>query len=224
MKKRFSFLAALLMLMTLAANAQLIDDKTNGKVTLGGDVFTDINTGKGYENFKLRAINTGGDFYLTYNFKMGESKHTVSLGLGMTFHNYQLKNSYLSGAGAYADTTFFTEKSDLKNSKLNINYFDIPLEINFRIADKFKISVGFKFGIMMYAKSKYKGEIDDDGIMQKVKYGKIKNIEQYAYTVTLRLAYRGINIFTQYQFNNSYKKGLGPEVIPFSIGLGFRAF
>jgi len=224
MKKNFLLLTALLLLITLTANAQLISDKTNGKVTLGGDVFTDINTGDGYNNFKLRAINTGGDFYLTYNLKMGESKHTVSLGLGMTFHNYQLKNSYLSGKGAYADTTYFTEKSGLKNSKLNINYFDIPLELNFRIADKFKISFGFKFGIMMYAKTKFKGDVDGDGIEQKVKYGKIKNIEQYSYSVTLRLAYRGFNIFAQYQFNNSYKKGLGPEVIPFSIGLGFRAF
>lgn len=222
MKKRFSFLAALLLLMTFAANAQLISDRTNGKVTLGGDIFTDINTGSKYENFNLRAINTGGDFYLTYNLKMGESKHTVSLGLGMTFHNYQLKNSYLSGAGAYADTTYFTEHSNLKNSKLNINYFDIPIELNFRIADKFKISAGFKFGIMMYAKSKIKGELD--GTTQTVKYGNINNLEQYSYTVTLRLAYRGLNIFAQYQLNNSFKKGLGPEIIPFSVGIGFRAF
>lgn len=222
MKKRFSFLAALLLLMTFAANAQLISDRTNGKVTLGGDIFTDINTGSKYENFNLRAINTGGDFYLTYNLKMGESKHTVSLGLGMTFHNYQLKNSYLSGAGAYADTTYFTEHSNLKNSKLNINYFDIPIELNFRIADKFKISAGFKFGIMMYAKSKIKGELD--GVTQTVKYGNINNLEKYSYTVTLRLAYRGLNIFAQYQFNNSFKKGLGPEIIPFSVGIGFRAF
>ncbi len=224
MKKRFSFLAALFFLMTFAANAQLISERTNGKVTLGGDIFTDINTGGKYENFNLRAINTGGDFYLTYNLKMGESKHTVSLGLGMTFHNYQLKNSYLSGAGAYADTTFFTEKSGLKNSKLNINYFDIPIELNFRIADKFKISAGFKFGIMMYAKSKIKGNLDGNGITQAVKYGKISNIEQYSYTVTLRLAYKAINIFAQYQFNSSFKKGYGPEIIPFSIGIGLRAF
>jgi len=224
MNKRFSILAALLLLMTFAANAQLINERTNGKVTLGGDVFTDINTGDKYDNFKLQAINVGGDFYLTYNFKMGESKHTVSIGAGMTFHNYYMKNSYLTGEGAYADTTYFTENSEVKSSKLNINYFDIPLELNFRIADKFKVSAGFKFGIMVYAKSKVKGDINGDGNTWKVKYGGINNIEQYSYAVTLRLAYRAINIFCQYQFNNSYKKGLGPQVIPFSVGIGLRAF
>ena len=224
MKKRFSILAALLLVMTFAANAQIINERTNGKVTLGGDIFTDINTGDKYDNFKLKAMNVGGDFYLTYNMKMGESKHTVSLGVGMTFHNYYMKNSYLTGEGAYADTTYFTENTNVKNSKLNINYFDIPLELNFRIADKFKISAGFKFGIMMYAKSKVKGDIMGDGEEWKVKYGKINNIEQYSYALTLRLAYRAFNIFAQYQFNNSFKKGYGPEVIPFSVGIGLRAF
>lgn len=224
MNKRFSLLAALLFLLAFAANAQLIEDRTNGKVTLGGDVFTDINTGGAYDNFKLKAMNVGGDFYLTYNMPMGETKHTVSLGVGMTFHNYYMKNSYLSGPGAYADTTFFTENKDIKGSKLNINYFDIPLELNFRIADKFKISAGFKFGLMMYAKSKVKGDITDSDTQWSVKYGNIENIEKYSYTVTLRLAYKAFNIFAQYQLNNSFKNGYGPEVVPFSLGIGLRAF
>jgi len=224
MKKRLSILVALLLVATFAANAQLIHDRTNGKLTLGGDVFTDINVGAKYDNFKLKAINMGGDFYLTYNMKMGESKHTVSLGLGMTFHNYYMKNCYLSGAGGYADTLFFTELEGVKNSKVNTNYFDIPIELNFRIADKFKVSVGFKFGILVYAKSKARGDFYGDGTDYRVKYGKLNNTEQYAYTVTLRLAYKAINIFAQYQFNDTFKKGLGPEVIPLSLGIGLRAF
>ena len=55
MKKHFSILAALLLVMTFAANAQIINERTNGKVTLGGDIFTDINTGDKYENFTLSA-------------------------------------------------------------------------------------------------------------------------------------------------------------------------
>lgn len=222
MNKRFSILAALLLMMTLAVNAQIISDRTNGKITLGGDLFTDINTGDKYENFDLRAINVGSDIYLTYNLQMGESKHTVSLGAGMTFHNYYIKGSYLSCDGMYADTLFFTDANNLKKSKINLNYFDIPIELNFRIADKFKIAVGFKFSVLMTSKSKVRGTFD--GVSQKAKYFNINNTEKNVYAVTLRLAYKALNIFAQYQVNNSFKKGLGPEVIPFSVGIGLRAF
>lgn len=220
--KRIFFLLTALLLTSLMANAQLIKDRTNGKITVGFDLFTDINTGSGYENFDLRAINQGFDTYITYNFPMGESKHTVSLGAGVSCHNYYMKNAWL--ADPYADVITFKEESATKKSKININYFDIPLEINFRIADKFKISVGAKVSFLMQSKTKTKGDVFGDGHKWELKYKDITSLESIVYGVNARMGYRCVNLFVGYQINNSFKSDRGPEILPFSIGIGIRAF
>ena len=204
------------------ANAQLIKDRTNGKFTLGFDLFTDINTGSKYENFDLRTINQGFGTYLTYNMPMGESKHTVSLGAGFSFHNYYMKNAWLSDPYTYAIT--FTENTNVKKSKININYFDIPMELNFRIADKFKISFGAKASFLVSSRSKVIGDVFGDGHKWEVRYSEINALESIVYSAFFRAGYRCVNLFLGYQFNNAFKQNRGPEILPFSIGIGIRAY
>lgn len=220
MRKHFFLLSALL-LVSFMANAQLIKDRTNGKITVGFDLFTDINTGSGYENFDLRAINQGFGTYLTYNFPMGESKHTVSLGAGVSFHNYYMKNAWLSEPYGYEIN--FTEVS-VKKSKINFNYFDLPMELNFRIADKFKISFGAKVGFLIGSKSKVIGDVYGDGHKWEVRYGSLNAVESIVYSAFARIGYRSVNLFFGYQFNSSFKQDRGPEVLPLSIGIGIRAY
>lgn len=220
MKKHFFLLLALI-LMSFMAKAQLIKDRTNGKVTLGFDLYTDINTGSSYENFNLRAINQGFGSYLTYNFPMGESKHTVSLGAGVSFHNYYMKNSWLSEP---YNTVITFEEASVKKSKIMVGYFDIPLELNFRIVDKFKISFGAKVGFLMTSRSKVIGDVFEDGHSWEIKYGSINSLENIVYSAFARMGYRCVNLFIGYQFISSFKQDKGPEVIPFSIGIGIRAY
>lgn len=210
-----------MMLLPFMANAQLIKDRTNGQITMGFDLFTDINTGNSYDNFDLRAINQGFGAYLNYNFPMGESKHTVSLGAGVSCHNYYMKNSWLSEP--YNLNITFTEAS-VKKSKINFNYFDIPMEVNFRIADKFKISFGAKVSFLMSSKSKVIGNVYDDGHDWEIKYGSINSVESIVYSSFARIGYRCVNLYVGYQFNSSFKQDLGPEILPFSIGIGIRAY
>ena len=221
MKKKLFILPALL-LITMMANAQLIKDRTNGKITVGFDLYTDMNTGADYENFKLRAINQGFGAYITYNFPMGESKHTVSLGAGITFHNYYMKNAWLSEP--YNHVITFKEDANVKKSKININYFDIPMEVNFRIVDKFKISFGAKVSFLMSSKSKVIGYVMGDGHKWEIKYNEINALESIVYSAFARVGYRCVNLFVGYQFNNSFKQDRGPEILPFSIGIGIRAY
>ena len=210
-----------MMLMSFVAKAQLIKDRTNGLITLGFDVYTDINTGSKYENFDLRAINQGFGTYLTYNLPMGESKHTVSLGVGYSCHNYYMKNAWL--AEPYAHTITFVE-AETKKSKVSFNYMDIPLELNFRIADKFKISFGAKVSFLMIVNSKAVGYMYGDGHKWEIKYRDVNAAQSIVYSAFARVGYRCVNLFVGYQFNNSFKEGRGPEILPFSIGIGIRAY
>ena len=221
MRKSFLILSTL-MLLSFMANAQLFKDRTNGLITMGFDLYTDINTGSKYENFNLRAINQGFGAYVTYNLPMGESKHTVSLGLGISCHNYYMKDAWLSEP--YNHVITFTENTNVKKSKININYFDIPLELNFRIADKFKISFGVKGSFLLSSKSKVIGDVFDDGHKWEIKYNSVNALESIVYGAFFRAGYRCVNLFLGYQFNNSFKQDRGPEILPFSIGIGIRAY
>lgn len=228
MKKQI-FLLAVLLTMSFMANAQLLKDRTNGKMTVGFDLFTDVNQGKGgYENFNLRTINQGFNAYITYNMPMGESKHTVSFGVGVSCHNYYIKSAYL--ADPYTTPMAFTH-GYTKKSKLNFNYFDIPMELNFRIANKFKISFGGKIGFLLSSKTKIKGKIfpveeDSEEIehMWEVQYRNLSGTESVIYSAFARIGYRCINLYIGYQFTSSFKKDKGPELMPLSIGIGIRAY
>lgn len=220
MKKRFFLLTAML-LVSFMASAQLIKDRSNGLVTMGFDLFSDINTGSKYENFNLRAINQGFDAYLTYNFPMGDSKHTVSLGGGYSFHNYYMKGAWL--AEPYAHNIEFTEAT-VKKSKVCFHYMDIPLEVNFRIADKFKISFGAKVSFLIQANSKAVGYMYGDGHKWEVKYNNINAVESIIYSSFARFGYRSVNLYIGYHFTSPFKDGRGPQVLPFSIGIGIRPY
>lgn len=235
MKKVLFTLIALA--FSVVSYAQLIANKTDNKVTLGFDLFSDFQLAKANNsNWDARGFNQGVSLALTYNFPMGESsKHTVAVGVGMSSHNYfnynRLINPYTN------DTMLFSEsyrgKDGFKRAKINPTYIEIPLELRFRIQDQVKIGVGFKFGIMVAAKSKYVGSdytdseflSDGSGMTVHEKYQYINNLERYAYSATLRVGWRWVSAFAAYQISPVFAVGHeAPELHPLSVGISFAPF
>lgn len=223
MKKIIILISTLFFLTTFSKAQSLKTEflKTNDKLFFGADFFTDLSTGKAYDNFRLRDINQGIDIYATYNFPIAKSKHFVSLGVGFTSHNFFLKGYRLD---PFKDITEFVKVDSYQRSKINVNYIDIPLEVNFRIKDMFKIGLGFKYSILTTGKSKYVGKLEDAEKTYRIKYNRIAHLEKYVYSITLRVAYKEYNIFVAYQFSNTFKEGSGPNILPLSIGIGVRPF
>ena len=221
--KKTSLLFVLLFLFASLSQAQLISERTQGKVIIGADIFTDFSTGKKYDNFDLRGINQGVSVYSMFNFKFENTPHSASVGVGYTGHNYYMKGTYIRKP-YHEVTEFVNVPHDYKISKINVNYIDIPIEASFRFMDKFKLTAGFKFGIFTGGKSKYVGELYDDDKTYRLKANRINNLEKYVYSVTLRAAYRSVHVFMSYQFSDTFKSGLGPSIKPFSIGIGVRPF
>ena len=221
--KKTSLLLILLFIFTSLSQAQLISERTEGKVIIGADLFTDFNTGEAYENFDLRSINQGVSVYSMFNFDFDNSPLFASIGVGYTGHNFYMKGTYLDKP--YDEITVFENVIyDYERSKINTNYFDIPVELSVKIKDQFKLSAGFKFGILAYGKAKYVGELYNDDKTWNIKYGKINNLEKYVYSLTFRAAYKCVHVFMSYQFSDTFKNGYGPEIKPFSIGIGVRPF
>ena len=46
------------------------------------------------------------------------------------------------------------------------------------------------------------------------------NISPFRYGATARFGYKGINLFGTYYFSTFFKNGRGPEMFPFTIGIG----
>ena len=224
MKKVLVTLIALILSAT--SFAQLIANKTDNRVTVGVDLFHDfqLNTS---DNWDARGFNQGASWYITYNFPLGESsKHTVSIGAGMSHHNYfsynRILNPYSTDTLIISDS--YRDNENFKRAKVNVNYVDIPLELRFRIKDQVKIGVGFKLGIRVMGKSKFVGP-DDDGYIIHQKDMYIKNLERYTYSATLRIGWKWVSAFAYYQFNPVFEVGHDAPVIhPLSVGLTFAPF
>ena len=231
MKKILFTLIAMVVSMT--SFAQLIANKTDNKITFGLDLFSDFQLASS-DNWDPRGFNQGVSFALTYNFPLGESKkHTVSIGLGMSSHNYfsytRILNPYTNGDLQYQN---YRDVDDFKRYKVNPTYGEIPLELRFRIKDAVKIGVGFKVGVMIATKTKYVGPDDEDGTLtdgsgvtvhEKLCY--ISNVERLAYSATLRVGWKWVSAFASYQFSPVFSAGHeAPTFYPLSVGLTFAPF
>lgn len=226
MKKLLFTLIALT--LSVSSFAQLIANKTDKKVTVGFDIFSDFQLipSSNTTNWDARGFNQGASWFITYNFPLGESsKHTVSIGAGMSHHNFFSYNRILN---PYNDTIriseSYREDDNFKRAKVNANYVDIPLELRFRIKDQFKIGVGFKLGIRVMAKTKYVGP-NEDGTIIHEKELYIKNLERLNYSTTLRVGWKWVSAFVSYQLNPVFEVGHeAPVIHPLSVGLTFAPF
>ena len=230
-KVLFTFIA---LIISATSFAQLIANKTDKRITLGFDLFSDIQLSPS-SNWDPRGFNQGVSLALTYNFPLGEStKHTVSVGLGMSSHNYfsysRILNPYTNEDLILSES--FRGKEGFKRYKVNPTYAEVPLELRFRIKDAWKIGVGFKVGVMLSTKTKYVGPDDEAGLLTDgsgvtvhEKYTYISNMERLAYSATLRVGYKWVSAFAAYQFSPVFAVGHDAPVFhPLSVGLSFAPF
>lgn len=215
--KKTALLVALLAIL-FSSQAQLITTKTSKNVSVGFDVYTDILT-KAPEGISMRAINQGFSFSASYNFKVAKSNHIFALGAGIRTHNFYSNGRVDDVKG---DTIVFSpidSDLDYKKSKVGLVYIDIPAEFKFRFGEDWKIGVGFKMGIALDAKTKYSGQTEEGGPYRLIKEKRMNSLEKYTFGPTLRVGYKWINVFAFYQPSRVFKRELGPEIYPLSVGL-----
>ena len=231
MKKVFFTLIALV--ISASGFAQLIANKTDNRVTFGLDLFHDFQLAPS-DNWDPRGFNQGVSFALTYNFPLGESaKHTVSIGAGMSSHNYfsysRIMNPYTNGDFVYQN---YRDVENFKRYKVNPIYAEVPLELRFRIKDAVKIGVGVKVGLNVGTKTRYVGPDGDDNILTdesgatiNEKYIYINNVERMAYSATLRVGWKWVSAFAAYQISPVFEVGHNaPTFHPLSVGVTFAPF
>ena len=222
-------LAVLLSLLAQTSRAQIVNEQTRKKFSIGVGMFTDIwnnrpyyttSLGREYQ-FDTRDINQGFQALALYNMPFGKSNFGFSVGLGFRAENLYMKDAYLKST---RDSTYMVLAPDtihVRRSKLAMPYLELPIEFFFKSKLKIVAAVGFKLGYMMPAHTKYVGENYNyyDPIEYRAKFREIQNLEEFSYGPTLRIGYRWIHAFCYYQISKIFTKNKGPDMYPISIGL-----
>lgn len=220
MKKIF-----ILLFCFIAFNAftQVVNEKTKKLFTLGFDVYTDLWQDVP-STVEPKTINPGVNIFGTYNFLFGESNFSFSPGIGLGIHNMYSSSFFKTSI----DSSYFVpigevlpEDYSYKKSKFVAPYLDIPLEIRFKSKSEFRIAVGFKFGFLLRAYTKYKGDDYLEELHQTTIYKNkmLQHLEKNRYGFIGRIGYKWLNIYGYYQLSTLFVKNKGPQMYPISIGI-----
>jgi hypothetical protein len=219
-----NFLLLTVCLVSLNAFSQVVTEDTKRKFTIGVDVYADIwqDIPQGIDP---KTINPGVNIFGSYNYMFGNSNVSFSPGIGLGIHNL-FSDSWLR---VNTDSAWFEPLPDTlsyKKSKLTMTYLDIPLELRFKSKSEFRVAVGFKFGFLLKAQTKYKGQNYIEGIPDEViiKTARFDFIEGNRFGFTGRIGYKWLNLYGYYQLSTLFQSGRGPEMYPFSVGLTLIPF
>lgn len=178
------------------------------------------------DSIKMKGFSRGFNIYFTYDIVLGKSRFSVAPGLGIGtnnyFHNYSISSDSL---GTYFNK--IGDDIDVKKTKLALTYVDIPVELRFRsVPNKkgtsWKLAAGFKAGMMIQNKWKYKGEdFSNNGQDIKFKTYNIENVNKFRYGVMMRGGYGIWNVFAYYSLSDVFNDK-GPRLTPLSIGISIN--
>ena len=174
--------------------------------------FMDLNQNKSFEV----GINV-----VRYSIGLQKVKRNIGLvtGLGLTYNDYRFSNPYTIENDNGMVKPIVLDKNGLSKSKLSTSYLTIPLMLEFQIpVDGHDKRLYFSGGVIGGLKVGSHTKVKMDG--HKSKSRDDFNINPFRYGATARLGYKGINLFGTYYFSTFFKDARGPEMFPFTIGIG----
>jgi len=222
--KKIQILIATVLVLAFSGNmfSQVLSESAKRKVTVGADVYTDIwmNVPSGIDT---RTINQGANVFLMYNLQLSDSKAAFAFGLGFSNHNMYGDFRIPDVKGDSIIMAPIPSTESYKKSKMALTSLDLPLELKLKLDNGVKFGFGFKIGWVISSKTKYKGDID--GVEHKTKDLGINQMEDFVYGATLRVGYKVVNLFCNYQISKVFQTGKGPDKLyPISVGLTITPF
>jgi len=206
-------------LISYSSFSQVVTEETKRQFTFGLDIFTDIwqDVPQGIEP---QTINPGVNIFGSYNYMFGTSNVSFSPGIGLGVHNLY-SDSWLRVNNEFAYFEPIPDSISFRKSKLTATYVDIPIELRYKSKGEFRVAVGFKFGFLIKAQTKYKGNNYIENTVDQViiKTAHFNFVESTRYGFTGRIGYKWLNVWGYYQLSTMFTSGKGPEMYPISIGI-----
>ncbi len=178
------------------------------------------------DSISLKNINRGVNIYIMYQHKFGKSNFGVAGGLSVATQNMYLKDAYLQTIDGVSAFQKIPSGVTFKKNKLNLNFFEIPLEFNYKTKGHINFAIGGKAGFLMSDKTKYKGKDFENNTANDInkKVHKNPNIMNYRLGAYALVGYKWINLTACYGFTNLFEKDMGPEMSPLTIGVMVRPY
>jgi len=219
------FLSLLLVLLVQGyTQAQVVNESTRKKFSIGLGMFTDIWTyQQSIENpapIDFRTINQGFQTFATYNLNFGQSNFGAAVGLGFRAQNMYGDFFINTDNPSYTKLTIIPDSLAWRRAKLCLPYLELPVELRFKSNNKIAVGIGFKVAYLLPSHYKYVGEnyTYNTGDKTRVKFRDIANLETFSYGPTVRIGYRWFNVASYFSISKLFQKGKGPEMYPISIG------
>ncbi len=177
-------------------------------------------------------LDWAGSFNMQFNFV----KHSINLsprnnmglvvGLGFDYQRMKFADKNLTVTTEQGHLVPLSLEAlgidNVKRSTFKTLYLSIPLlyEVQFpaRYRKNLYVSAGFVGGIRMHSKTKV---VYRDHGKHKRKEKDSFNMIPFKADVTGRIGYRGLSVWGSYTLTNMFKSGHGPEIHPYTVGLGF---
>jgi hypothetical protein len=188
--------------------------------------------------FGSRTLN----IYYYYDYRIGKSKFSLHPGIGFGLERYKFNNDKTLGyvSGPSIDTlkmipleSVIPTASSFKKTQLITNYIDIPFEVRFSTnpddpGRSFKISMGFKFGVLYesFSKIKYRENSETKKLEDKQNF----NLNPIRYGPLFRIGFGPISAYANYTLSPLFKDGEGPDgakgskINNFTVGITLAAF
>lgn len=177
-------------------------------------------------------LDWAGSFNMQFNFV----KHSIGLsprnnmglvvGLGFDYQRMKLadKNITVTTEQGHLVPLYLDALGidNVKRSTFKTLYLSIPLLYEIQFPARYKrnlyVSAGFIGGIRMHSKTKV---VYRDHGKHKRKEKDSFNMIPFKADVTGRIGYRGLAVWGSYTLTNMFKGGHGPEMHPYTVGIGF---
>jgi hypothetical protein len=172
--------------------------------------FMDLNQSKSLEvNINLLKVSI----------PLQKIKNNIGLvtGLGFNFNDYRFSNKFtLMNVDGKVEPVYLAG-DNLKLTKLSTSFLTVPLLCEFQLpaqGGRFFCSFGLIGGLKLGSHTKVKMGGDKNKDRSEL------NINAFRGGSTVRVGYRGFNIFGTYYFTPFFKDGRGPVMDPITVGIG----
>ncbi len=229
---------------TKANRASKIITEKAGRPDIPGDLIIEFGfnwmqdhpAGYSFNTMRSRTFNA----YYLYDINIGKSAFSVHPGLGIGTEKYTFAGDITIGYGLddlqnrelqfIPLDSIYGPNAQFKKSQINPNYFDIPLELRWRLLKNdpkhsFKITLGGKLGFLFDSKTKI--NYRDYSESKTDKHKQSFELNPIRYGVYAKIGIGGLNAFYYYSISEVFKKDNGPmgtTMYPMTFGLSLALF
>jgi len=177
------------------------------------------------DSVKTGGLGRGFNAYLCYDFPIKKSHFSFAAGLGIGTANIYFDNQQLAlnDTGTLGEQVRFVgETKDYKKYKLTTAYLEAPFELRF-YGNKdnrnkgFKAAIGLRVGTLVGAHTK--GTYKVEGVKMTDKLNTRRYMDNWRFAGTVRLGWGNFSLMGTYNLNALFKDGMGPDVVPYSMGI-----